>query len=70
MQENLDRPRAGPIEVAFKIGNGLIALGPDGLLVTEFGLETFITKHFRMDLYDQNLFIIGAIEDTDFSSSR
>ena len=68
MQKKFDNPGAVAMEMPFKIGDGLVALFPNCLLINQLFRDSLAVQNLSVDASDEHLFVIGAIEDADLSA--
>src|ERR1039458_1718886 len=53
------------VKVSLQIHNGTIPIAPDCLLIVQSVGESFAAKNLGMDAGNQNLFVVGSVEDAD-----
>ena len=70
MKEKLYDLRAIPVEMRFKIANGVITLLPDVPIVQQLIGDGLALKNFRVHTHDQHFFVIRTVENTDHSAFR
>src|SRR5450432_1443132 len=70
VEKELDDPGSATMEVAFQIDDGPVAIQPNGLRIIEWGRQTLGTENLGMHPNNENLFVIGPIEDADSPAFR
>src|ERR1039458_8725067 len=65
MKEELDDPGAVTVKMLLQVHDGTIPLLPNGRLVVQLVWKPFVPEKLRMYSNDENLLIVGAIEDGD-----
>src|ERR1039457_2221468 len=65
VKKEFDDPGAVAIEVALQIHDGTIPLQPDGFFIAQLFRKPLAAENLRMHSNDQDLLVVGTIEDAD-----
>jgi hypothetical protein len=68
MEEELDDTGAITMEMLLQVHDGTIPFLPNGFLVSQLFRKAFVPEKLRMHPNDENLLIVGTIEDGDPSA--
>ncbi len=65
MEEELDDTGAISMEMLLQVHDGTISFLPNRFLVAQLIRKAFVAENLRMHPHDENLLIVGTIEDGD-----